>query len=519
MDSADQAKLDAAAAVGKQLTQYKKDNYFNRNSGFGGSTDPVNQAVFITPTILDRATVEDMYSGAWIVQRAINVLIEDATKAWVDFKTEDPDVIEYINDKVKTIQLQKNVFEALRLARLYGGSILVMGAADGGNAEEPLNEDSIKSIDFLFTVDRWQLTIAKRYADPLKPKFREPELYVINPEFSGEESQKIHESRIIRFDGSWLPTKKQISNQGWHDSVLSSMVSDIKNFIISNQSAGQLLQDFITKVLKMPNLADLIESENFNAIEARIQFALRAMSNVGLSIIQGGGDGLAEDFDKIQTPITGFPELMDKMQDMICAAIGIPKVKLFGQQPGKLSGLDETIRIYDDEVAAYQETELRSPIERAYTLLLKSKENTKGEPKVWSLEFNPLRKKTDKEKAEIYNTTSEADERYVTVGVLSAEEVAKNRFTPDGFNQNTIIDIENREEMDNIDEEEKTDQAEHVHEVDGEFTGPAVDVEADAGKHVHAFNMKLTSSANDGPEHTHKTFSGETTGPPVERGE
>ena len=130
MNSADQAKLDAAAAVGKQLTQFKKDNYFNRNSGFGGSNDPVNQAVFITPTILDRATAEDMYAGSWIVQRAVNVLIEDATKAWLDFKTDDPDVIEYVNKKAKDIGLQKHTFEALRLARLYGGSILVMGAID-----------------------------------------------------------------------------------------------------------------------------------------------------------------------------------------------------------------------------------------------------------------------------------------------------------------------------------------------------------------------------------------------------
>lgn len=517
MNSADQAKLDAAAAIGKQLTQFKKDNYFNRNSGFGGNNDPVNQAVFITPTILDRATAEDMYSGAWIVQRAVNVLIEDATKAWVDFKTEDPIVIEYVNKKVKDIELQKHTFEALRLARLYGGSILVMGAMDGQNADQPLKEDSIKTIDFLFTVDRWQLNIKQRYEDPLKPKFGEPELYEINPIFGGSQ-RTIHESRVIRFDGSWLPTQKQVANQGWHDSVLTAMMSDIKNFILSNQSAGQLLQDFITKVLKMPGLADLIENQEFNSIEARIQFALRAMSNVGLSLIQGGEPGVAEEFEKIQTPITGFTDLLDHMKDMICAAIKTPKVKLFGQQPGKLSGLDETIRIYDDEVAAYQETELRSPIERAYILLLKSKENSKGEPDVWSLEFNPLRKKTDKEKSDIYKTTSEADANYVNIGVLSPDEVAESRFTADGFKLDTVIDIDNREEMDDIDEEEKKDQAGHVHEVDGEFTGPAIRSSSGIDEHRHEFKGRFTSSDKGGPGHTHKV-NGETTGPSVERGE
>ena len=441
-----QQRIDAAVA------QSRKDNYFNSHSGFGGNNDPVNRATFQTPALLKRSEVEDMYTGSWIVRRAIEVLIEDATRAWVDFKTEDADIITYVNDKAKTLKLRKQVFEALRLARLYGSSILVVGAMDGGEAEEPLKEDEIKSIDFLFSVDRWHLSIAKRYNDPLKPKFREPEIYQINPQFGDEEQHKMHESRVIRFDGAWLPVQKMKANQGWHDSVLTSMVSDIKNFILSNQSAGQLLQDFITKVLKMPNLAELIENQEFNSIEARIQYALAAMSNVGLSLIQGGDNG--EEFQKIQTPITGFPDLMEKMRDMVCAAIGIPKVKLFGQQPGKLSGMEETIRIYNDEVSAYQETELRSPIERLYDLILKSKENTKGVPDEWSIKFNPLRKMTEKEEAEVHKIQSEADERYLQSGVLMPMEVRDSRFTEDGFKLDTTLDDESVKEMGEIEEEE-----------------------------------------------------------------
>lgn len=450
MNSEDQSRLDTAAAQGKQL---KKDNYFNSFSGFGGSNDPVNRAVFQTPTSLRRTEVEDMYTGSWIVRRAVEVLIEDATRAWVDFKTDDDEIVGYVNDKAKTLKLRKQVFEALRLARLYGSSILVVGAIDGEEAEEPLKEDNIKSIDFLFSIDRWHLQINKRYDDPLKPKFREPEIYQINPQYGGEKQHKIHESRIIRFDGAWLPVQKMKANQGWHDSVLTAMLSDIKNFILSNQTAGQLLQDFITKVLKMPNLSDLIENQQTNSIEARIQYALAAMSNVGLSLIQGGDNG--EEFEKIQTPITGFPDLMEKMRDMVCAAIGIPKVKIFGQQPGKLAGMEETIRIYNDEVSAYQETELRSPIERLYELILKSKENSKSMPEEWSIKFNPLRIMTEKEEAEVHDIQSQADERYLVNGVLFAEEVRDSRFTEDGYKLHTTLDEESVGEMKEIDEEKE----------------------------------------------------------------
>jgi phage-related protein (TIGR01555 family) len=443
------SRTDAAARLKRQK---KTDNYYNQFSGFGGANDPVNRAVLKSPVSLSQRDVDDQYASSWIFRRAIDVLVEDSLREWVDLKTEDKDLISDINSKVKSLKAVKKTMEALRLARMYGGSVLVIGAVDGGEAEEELKEDSITEIAFLQPIDRWQLVIDSKYNDPLKPNYGEPEIYSINPLHGENTGSKIHASRVIRFDGVYLPPRKKIQNQGWHDSVYVGIVDDIKNFILSNQTAGQLLQDFITKVLEMPNLTELIENERFNSIEARIQYALAAMSNVGLSLIQGGEDG--EKFSKIQTPITGFVELMDKMQDMVSAAIGVPKVKLFGQQPGKLSGLDETIRIYHDEVSAYQETELHDKLERLYSLLLKSKENKKGEPDKWDIEFNPLRIPTDKEQSETQKTQSEADKNYVEMGILSAEEVAESRFTDDGFKLDTTIDMESRGEMKEIEEEE-----------------------------------------------------------------
>ena len=115
MDNEVQRRIDAASAEGKRL---RKDNYFNQYSGFGGNKDPFNRATFQTPVLLKRTEVEDMYAGSWIVRRAIEVLIEDATRAWVDFKTDDDEVVKSINSKAKDLKLRKEVFESLRLDRL-----------------------------------------------------------------------------------------------------------------------------------------------------------------------------------------------------------------------------------------------------------------------------------------------------------------------------------------------------------------------------------------------------------------
>jgi phage-related protein (TIGR01555 family) len=443
------SRTDAAARLKRQK---KTDNYYNQFSGFGGANDPVNRAVLKSPVNLSQNDVDNQYASSWIFRRAIDVLVEDSLREWVDLKTEDKDLISDINSKVKSLKAVKKTMEALRLARMYGGSVLVIGAVDGGDAEKELAEDSITEIAFLQPIDRWQLVIDSKYKDPLQPNYGEPEIYSINPLHGENTGSKIHASRVIRFDGVYLPPRKKIQNQGWHDSVYVGIVDDIKNFILSNQTAGQLLQDFITKVLEMPNLTELIENEQFNSIEARIQYALAAMSNVGLSLIQGGDDG--EKFSKIQTPITGFTELQEQMKDIVCAAFRTPKVKLFGQQPGKLAGIDETIKNYYDDISAYQETELHDKIDRIYSLLLKSKENKKGEPEKWSIEFNPLRVPSDKEQAEIQEIQSRADKNNVETGILSADEVAESRFTDDGFKLDTTIDMKSRGEMKEIEEEE-----------------------------------------------------------------
>jgi hypothetical protein len=451
MDAKDQARLDAAAKQGRV------DNYFNKFSGYGGNNDPFNQATFVGQGSLSFSDVDEFYQGHWIFRRAIDVLVCDSTREWVDLKTEDKDLIGEIVKKGKELKIIENTAEALRLARMYGGSILVVGANDGvENIEESLNEDNISEIDFLHPVDMWQLNIEKKFDDPLKPNYREPEIYSIQPLHGESTASRIHSSRVIKFDGAYLPPRKKIANKGWCDSIYVSIVSDLKRFIMSNQTAGQLLQDFITKVLKMPNLMNLIENKDFNSIEARIQYAIKANSNIGLSLIQGGDNG--EEYSKIQTPITGYKELMEQLKDIVAAAIGTPKVKLFGQQPGKLSGIDETMKIYDGEVSAFQETDLRTKIERLYSLLLKSKENKKGEPEDWSIEFNPLSKPSNKEKAEAQETQSKADANYVSSGVLMPEEVAASRFTEDGFKYDTILMEVDRSEMNNIEEEEAGDE-------------------------------------------------------------
>ena len=60
---------------------------------------------------------------------------------------------------------------------------------------------------------------------------------------------------------------------------------------------------------------------------------------------------------------------------------------------------------------------------------------------------------TDMEKAELHAKQAEADEKYVTMGAVSGDEIAESRFTADGFKTDTTLDWESREAMKTIEEE------------------------------------------------------------------
>lgn len=509
------ARLDAAHKAGK------KDAWVNEFNKFGSTSDPTRRTGFTGGDLrsTDFKTIETMYQDGWIVKRAVNIMVEDATREGVDLDIGDDnkgqEIIANINKRMKKAKAMKRFRQALTLGRLYGGAILLIGANDGQEIDQPLKEDGIKSIDSLTVLDRWQLSIKTLYTDPEKPDFGEPEIYTVTPRnvrgATGDQ-KTVHASRVIRFDGNEITDRMKIVNAGWHDSILVDINDDLRNYGISLQSGAVLFQDFITKVLKIPNLSELIENDDQNVLNARIQFALSTQSSLGMSLIEEN-----ETFEKIQTPINGLEKLMNIYIDVVSAGIGAPRTRIFGQQLGVLAGAEESTRNYYDSVGAYQELELRDKYERLYQLFLldKSGVNKGVEPKDWSLTFNSLWQNTDKDVAEAQDKQADADKKYVEMGALSPDEVRDSRFTKDGYSFETTVDNESREEFSQIEDAEG-----HVHEINGKFTGPAIS--SPTGKHRHEFEGELTSldlfiQVFGKDRHVHKVFTGEQTSIEVER--
>ena len=372
------SQVEQAKETAKRRDSARLDMFTNAYNGFGGAKDPMYRIGFSAGTILSRTELEDMFRYNWVARKICETIPQDATRQWIDIKTDDQNVVTNLMGQMDTLEVHTKFEEAMTLARLYGGAVIVIGALTGEDPSQPLNEDNISAVKFLNVMDRWQILIDKTYDDPLSKSFGQPEIYRLQPITAGTASsqgQRIHESRLLRFDGAYLPEITKIMNSGWYDSALQPINEELKRHGTSVQSGAILMQDFITKVLKLPDLVECLgTAEGESKLLARIQYAISNSSSLGIALV---GEG--EEFAKIQTPIAGLVELLNVYIELISAASDIPRARLFGQSLGVLAGATETTRTYYDMVAAYQHKHMRRQLEKLIRIMFKAKNSpTKG---------------------------------------------------------------------------------------------------------------------------------------------
>lgn len=420
----------------------RADSWGNVVTGLGITTrDKRMGAVVMPPEELSQRALEDLFAGDPVARRICELPARESVRQWISISA-DKDVGKATLQALQVLGVQSAISEALTWARLYGGSVILLGVDDGQDPSLPLREDSVKSFRWINVLHRWELQVARRYTDPFAPKYREPETYrivssIVGPDGSGF-GREVHETRLIRFDGPLTAQIRREQNDTWCDSVFTHLSAVIRDFWTGFDGAAHLLSDFSQAVYKVKGLAGLVSAKP-DALIRRFQIMDTVRSLVRAAVIDADG----EDFERKATPISGMPELLDRMEKLLSASTGIPVTLLMGSSPAGLQATGASdIRFFYDTVASDQETVLRPRIERLLTLLLRAKDGpTKGrEPANWSFKFNPLWQLSAKEQAEIRKLTAETDTIEINAGVLHPEEVRQSRYGGDEYSTVTTLD-------------------------------------------------------------------------------
>lgn len=355
--------------------------------------------------------------------------------------------------KLQQLEAQAKFFEAFVWARVFGGSIMVLGIDDGGRGDDsmaqPLDEKDIRKFEFLAVFDRWDVDVYTWYRDPKHEKFGLPETYRIRQTASagGTDSpmanQIVHETRTIRFDGTMVNRRRRIRNAGWADSIYIKISDVIRDFASAWGGAAHLMQDFAQMVFKMKGLQAAVSSDRSGLVLKRM--TLMDMSRSMTRAIPIDADG--EEIERQQTPISGMPEMLDRFALRLAAAAHIPVTRLFGQSPAGLNATgDADIRNFYDYIGGLQIRDMLPKLNRVLHLLFISKDGPTGgvEPKNWSVAFNPLWQLDEAQLATMRKTQADTDASYITNQVLTPEEVAMSRFGGDAYSVETTLDTEAR---------------------------------------------------------------------------
>lgn len=389
----------------------------------------------------------DLVRGDAFARRIVFALPQEALRQGITVKCGDAPVQSRIAERMKGLAVRGKLLRAWGWARQYGGAVIFVGADDGQKPDQPLAWDRIKSIRFLTVVDRRYVLPHTWVRDGLSPRFGQPELYRFSRTSAGggTDTSVVHHSRLIRFDGALVDDETRNANQGWGDSELQHVMDKLRQFNAAYGAAGTLLQDSSQGVLKMQKLFALLAADKQGILKKRLELMELARS-VGRSILV---DADSESYERVEAGVLGgVPPVLESFALLLAGAVPMPVSVLMGRAPAGLNATGEMdMRSWYDSVQSERTNTLKPRAELLMRMILRAEDGpTAGtEPEQWSLEFPSLWQLSPAEEQDIRSKQAQTDVAYVGAGVLTAEEVATNRFRPEGYSTETSIDLEMRD--------------------------------------------------------------------------
>lgn len=413
--------------------QILNDGWSNVISGLGTMRDRRENTSFTSDNILSDQTLMNIWESEGLGAQIVDIPAEDMVTKWFYVEA---DTDNRIVKSLQKIGAKKAIEQALKWASLFGASIVIMRIDDGGRLESPVNVAKIKNIEALDVYDKRDVMIMPEdiYKNERDVKYGKPKFYTVNNMTTGE-MFRVHESRVLRFDGLELPIAEKTRNNGWGGSRLQRVYTRLRGLGESLAGVEHINSEFIMNVLKMKNLqALLLNKDGATNLMNRIHIMDMVKGLMNTTVIDSN-----EEFERVTSVgVSGLRELIDVLIDVVCGITGIPRIKLIGDQSKGLGGeAAGTLRLYYDKIAHRQETELQPEIDKLIGYVRMYAANNISELDAVS-KFKTLYQMSDKEEAEIKLLNAKSDGVYIQSGV-PMEFFVKSRFGGQSYGNNVVL--------------------------------------------------------------------------------
>ena len=340
-----------------------------------------------------------------IVRRIVTLVVDDAIKNFIDV---EGDQDECIVQELEALFIPEKLTEALYWDRLFGMSVALILADDGQELDQPINLKRLRRVSGIEVFDKRSVMedSASLYydTDVRDINFGKAEYYTITP--PNGNLFKVHRSRLLIFDGETLPKLERIANNGAGLSCLDGIPAAINRVKTSMDKTIDIMDKVSTSLLKLQGLSNVLQTEEgTKAVIKRldlIDYSRRLNGSVAID--------KDDEYAVFNIPLGGLTDIIQEMEQYVCAVTGYPFTKLFGRSPAGMNATGQSdMQIYYDKVKSYQKRKLRPALEYLVKLIQLSSEGpTQGkELEKWSIKFKALEQLNDLEQANVDKTQAE----------------------------------------------------------------------------------------------------------------
>jgi phage-related protein (TIGR01555 family) len=422
--------------MAKGFSGFTADSFQNVPADLGiGANNLLSASTYgFNPITRNRVKLDYMYRGSWIVRAAVDAVADDMVRAGIHIDGDvPPEDMDKLSKYIRQLQIWQKINQALKWARLYGGSVAVM-MIDGQDPSTELRLDSVGPRMFkgLLVLDRWMLQpYSSEVVTELGADFGDPKYYTVVADAKAIPNMRIHHTRCLRFEGVPLPYWQKMSENGWGLSVVEPMFDRLLAFDSATTGAAQLIYKAHLRVHKIAGYRELVGAGGplYQAFIKSMNMMRTLQTNEGYTAI--------DKEDEIQFSSYGFGGLSDMLiqfGQQISGALQIPLTRLFGQSPAGLNSTGESdLRNYYDYVNAEQESTLRDPVTILLHVIYRSKFG-RPLPENVDFSFSPLWQISDVEKATIAQNIASAvgdalDHNIITTEIAMRELRQSSRRT------------------------------------------------------------------------------------------
>lgn len=447
--------------TGRAVRPFRADGYYNLLNKYGTEKDSTEHYQFQPEAAVDDQMLTAYYEGNGLFAKIIDTPADEAIKHGFEIEgIKDTKIVDFYTEALEELSWEDNASDALRWARLFGGSIAILLVNDGRGIEEPLDWQNIQSIDDIRVYDRSviQPDYKSMYKyDPQDPfrtrgsRLGMPEYYYISSKYG---NFTVHESRCLVFQNGRLPENTSNSlYQLWGLPEYIRINRAIRDAEVAHGSSAKLLDRSIQAVYSMKDLsAELATDEGENRVLRRLQTIDMARGLLNSIVIDSEG----ENYDFRTFPFTGVSDVIDTTCNFLSALTSIPQTILFGRSPAGMNSTGASdLENYYNYVEKMQKRMLKNNLRYLLSVIFQAGVRT-GEidevPKI-KLTFNPLWSLSDTDKANLEQTKAsiqltkaQTAAQYVDLGVLDPTEIRRKLADSDEFDIDTVLDEYESEE-------------------------------------------------------------------------